>query len=490
MFHHIKRLTKHSAVYGIGHIVSRFVGFLLVPVHTNVFLPEEYRTPALLFSSLAILNVIFNYGMDVAFLRFFILAESDDEKKRIFSTAFLMILATGACFAALMVLNPEPFSRIIFRSAEHLTLIRLAGGILLADALCLLPFLILRAEERSKQFIFLKTLNIVVNFGLNILFVLILRKGIESIFTANLIASGFTLIILMPIILRWLGARFHRETLMELFRFGLPYIPSTLSLVIMDQVGRFFLDRIAGEEATGIFSAAYKLGMFMALVVAAFRFAWHPFFLSTVRDKPEEAPRVFGRVLTYFTLVTGFFFLLISYFIGEIVNFRIAGFGLIGEEYTVGVPIVPVVMLAYILYGVYANFVVGIYIEKKTYYMPFITGIGALTGIVGNILLIPLLGIMGAAWSVFLAYAAMAATLFFVSRRLYRIPYEWGRIAKLVAVVGVFFFIGSSSPAMSHAVYRVILLLLVFPTLWAGGFFMPDEKNAIRRFGKSRDNRT
>ena len=479
MLQTIKRLTKHSMVYGIGHIVSRFLGFLLLPIHTNVFLPEEYRTPALLFSSLAIFNVFFGYGMDVAFLRYFILEETEEGKKRIFSTAFLMILSTGVCFSVLMIFYPAPFSRIIFQSAEYLPLIRLAAGILLADALCLLPFLVLRGEERSTQFVLLKTLNIVVNVGLNIFLIVILRWGIQGIFIANLVASVFTLGTLTPVILRWLRPVFQKQTLMELFRFGLPYVPSGLAVIVMDQIGRFFLDRMVGEEPTGIFSAGYKLGMFMGLVVAAFRFAWHPFFLST--SKQEDAPQIFARVLTYFMGVTGFFFLVISYFIEEIVHFRIAGKGLVGEEYFSGTVIVPIVMLAYIGYGIYANFVVGIYLKKKTIYLPFVTGLGALAVVLGNILLIPQFGILGSAWATFLAYFTMAASLYLVSRRLYYIPYEIGRIMKLLIVYGVLFFLGYNVLADALILYRLILLVSVYPLLRVIGFFHEDEKSAIRR---------
>ncbi|MBN2029337.1 oligosaccharide flippase family protein [bacterium] len=479
MLQSIKKLTRHSAVYGIGHIVSRFLGFLLMPIHTNVFLPEEYRTPTLLFAALAILNVIFSYGLDSAFLRFFIIEDSVKKKYNIFSTAFWMILGTGVCFSSIMIFNPAPFSNIIFRSAEHTTLIRLAGGILLADALCLLPFLVLRAEEQSTRFIILRSLNIIVNLVLNILFVVILRKGIESIFVANLATSLFTLFLVMPIIFHWLRFVFQKTILTELLRFGLPYIPSGMAVLIMDKIGNFFIDRMVGPEATGIYSAGCKLGMFMALVVAGFRFAWHPFFLST--SKQEDAQQIFARVLTYFLLVTGFLFLVISYFIKEIVGFQISGIGLIGRDYIAGIDIVPLVMLAYIGYGVYTNFVVGIYLKKKTIYLPIVTGIGALVSILSNLLLIPGLGITGAAWAIFLAYASMASALYILSKRLYPIPYEGRRIIKVLLIFGALFFIEHWLIGEEHVVYRIGLLLMAFPLLSVVKFYNIEERSSIKR---------
>ena len=478
MLQSIKRLTKHSAVYGIGYIVSRSIGFLLLPIHTNYLLPGEYGIAALLFSSLAIMNIIFSYGMDVAFLRFFILEDDKHKKHTIFSTAFWMIFGTGLCFSSILVLFPTPFSQIIFRTPHYIVLVRLAGGILLADTMALIPFLLLRGEEKSVTFITLKLLNVAANFGLNILFVAILKKGVVGVFTANLIASVFTLITVLPILLKWLVPRFKKETLFELLRFGLPYVPSGLSVIIMDQIGRFFLDRMIGEKATGIFSASYKLGMFMALVVAAFRFAWHPFFLST--SKQDDAPRIFARVLTYFLAVTGFVFLTISYFIDEIVHFHLFGVSLFGEGYTSGIKIVPIIMLAYIGYGIYVNFIVGVYLKKKTSLLPLVTGIGAAVSILANFLLIPHFGIVGAAWATFLAYGSMTTALYLVSHKLYPIPYEIGRIFKLLAGGAILFILGIF--VFSNGWMRLFLLMSFPFLLWMLGFFNKGEKLAVGQF--------
>jgi len=478
MFQSIKRLTKHSAVYGIGYIVSRSIGFLLLPIHTNYLLPGEYGIAALLFSSLAIMNIIFSYGMDVAFLRFFILEDDEHKKHVVFSTAFWMIFGTGLCFSSILVFFPTPFSHIIFRTTHYIVLIRLAGGILLADTMALIPFLLLRGEEKSVTFITLKLLNVAANFGFNILFVVILKRGVVGVFTANLIASVFTLITVAPILLKWLVPKFEKDTLFELLRFGLPYVPSGLSVIIMDQIGRFFLDRMIGKEATGIFSASYKLGMFMALVVAAFRFAWHPFFLST--SKQDDAPKIFARVLTYFLAVTGFVFLTISYFINEIIHFHLLGISLFGEGYTSGIRIVPIIMLAYIGYGIYVNFIVGVYLKKKTSILPFVTGIGALVSILANFLLIPHFGIVGAAWATFLAYASMTAALYLVSYRLYPIPYETGRILKLFGSGTLLFILGTL--ILSNG-WIQLFLLISFPfLLWILGFFNKGEKLVVKQF--------
>ncbi|MDM7926942.1 MAG: oligosaccharide flippase family protein [bacterium] len=482
MLQSIKRLTRHSAVYGIGHIVSRSISFLLLPIHTNCLPPDQYGRATLLFSTLAILQVLFSYGLDVAFLRFFILGADRREKERVFSTAFWMIFITGVIFSSVLLLNPGFFSGIIFRSDRFATLIRLSAGICLADALRLLPFLTLRAEEKPVEFVLQNSFNIVATLVLNLVFVVRMGMGIEGIFWANLIASVLTLISTARLFIRWLRPVFSKPVLAELMRFGIPYVPSTLAVVIMDQISRFFVDRMIGPEANGLFSAGAKFGMFMSLVVAAFRFAWHPFFLSTAKQK--DAPAVFGRVLTYFAAVTGFLFLLFSLFIREIGGISFFGFRLIGAEFTSGLSIVPPILLAYVFYGAYANFIVGVYLKKKTAWLPFITGTGALVAVAGNILLIPLFGIHGAAWSITLAYAVMAGLLWAVNRKLYPIPYEWGRIFKIAAVTAFLYILGTFTPAGHSAWLRVGLLLAALPMLLAVRFFKQGEIRTFRRWLK------
>jgi O-antigen/teichoic acid export membrane protein len=479
MLKHIKNLTRQSAVYGFGHILSRSIGFMLLPIHTHNLSREQYGVVSLLFSWLAILNVVFTYGMDAAFFRFFILGENHREKQRVFSTAHWMIFFTGVLFSAVLFLFPEPFSELMFEKKNLAHLVRLAAGIVFADALGLMPFLALRAEEKAVSFMSLKSLNIVVTLGLNILYVAVLKRGVEGVFVSNWIASLFTLLTLIPVFAKWLRPLFRRDVLVELLKFGIPYIPAGLAMVIMDQINRIFIGRFLGEEAVGLFSAGYKIGMIMSIAVAAFRFAWHPFFLST--SKQSEAPRVFGRVLTYFTLVTGLLFLVISGWTKEIMGIRILGYAICDAKFRSGIFIVPIVLLSYIVYGYYVNFVVAIYIKKKTHFLPWITGSGALVGIAGNAVLIPRYGLAGAAWATFLGYATMAFILNRVSNRLYPIPYEWGRLAKLTAVVGTLYIL----LALVHTEWLKAVILISFPVLLiAVRFFDVQEKSAVRRFLK------
>jgi len=475
----LKRLAKHSVIYGIGHIVTRSIGFLLLPLYTNYLPTDEYGRAALIFTFLAVMNVFYSYGMDVAFLRYYVLQENKEARKRLFSTAYTSVALVALFWTLLIEFSPDTISKIVFGGRSFPELIVLSGAILLFDALSVIPFILLRAEEKSVQFTGLKLINVVINLSANVYLIIYLHRGVEGIFQAQAFTSFMTFLLVLPIILKKYRFDFLWQTESLLLKFGLPYIPSGLSVIIMDLIDRIILDRKLGDAVTGIYSAGYKLGMIMALFVAAFRFAWHPFFLST--SKQENAKAVFSKVLTYFSLGGTVVFLTIALFINEIVRIRIFGRSIFGEQYWGSTIIVPVIMLSYLLYGIYVNFLVGIYLKKKTSYLPLVTGSGAVVNIGLNLLLIPIIGMMGSAWATFGAYFVMAALLYLIAQKSYFISYEWLRLAKIALAGCVIFFLPRWFVVLQPVGFR-FLLLAGFPALLAlQGFFAPSEWRSLKK---------
>ena len=489
IFLSIKRLLKHSAVYGIGHIINRVIGFLLLPLYTNLFPPDKFGVAGLMFTYFAILSIFYTYGLDAAFFRFFIGQQNPPERKRIFSTAFFTLTLTSILSSGILFFGAEPISRLLF-SADAMKLgidlpllIRVAAGVLLFDSLAFLPFLILRAEERSVPFVVYKFLNIAINVVCNVLFLIVLKHGVEGIFLADLVAAFVTFLLVLPIIWKHVSSAFSKSTLHELFAFGLPYLPTTLSVVLMDTIDRVFLERLSGVQAVGLYNAGAKLGMFMALFITAFRFAWHPFFLSTA--KQENAKEIFAKILTYLLLACSIVFLALSLFIDNIARLRVANYSLIGKEFWDSTIVVPAIMLAYILYAAYLNFLIGVYLEKKTKYLPLITVSGMLANLLANYLLIPVIGIMGAAWARSIAYLIMAVALYAVHQRLYYVHYEWGRIVKLSLAVAAIFALGQLGFAQTHALLKLALVLVFAAILFFIGFFESAELAQVRHIFSS-----
>ena len=477
-FDDLKRLTKHSAIYGVGHILSRGIGFLLLPLYTNLLSQAEYGMVALVFTFVAFANILFLYGLDSAFLRFYALEESPVGKRRVLSTAVLMVSLTSVTFFLLLFFFAEPLSRLILGQPGMGYLLKLAGGILFFDALSTFPYLLLRMEEKSGSFIGYRFVNILLTLGLNILLVAYLRKGVAGVFWSNLIASAFTLVILLPAIWPRIAAAISSQMVKELLKFGLPFVPSGLASMTMELIDRYMLREMKGIEVVGVYNAGYKLGLFMLLVVMAFKFAWQPFFLNLGREE-SRAKKNFAAILTYFLLVTSFLLLVVSFFVDDLVRLSFFGVTIFGSEFWSGTQVVPVVLLAYIMLGLYLIFLPGIYLKKKTKFVPLFTGVGAVTNIIGNLLLIPLWGMMGAAWATFLGYLVMALVLYVTVKRFYPVPYQFGRAAKVVCISVLTF--GAWKWFGQSVSLRILLLLVGFPLgLALTGFFTRDEWDHLR----------
>ncbi|MCW9098356.1 MAG: polysaccharide biosynthesis C-terminal domain-containing protein, partial [Ignavibacteriaceae bacterium] len=229
-------------------------------------------------------------------------------------------------------------------------------------------------------------------------------------------------------------------------------------------------------RTVGIYKANYKLGIFMMLFVNMFQYAWQPFFLQNAKD--PSAREMFSKVLTYFVLVGSILLIVLSLFINDVAKIQIAGYSLIGSEYWSGLNIIPIVLLAYLINGMYVIFSAGIYIEEKSIYVPIITGLGALVNVVANFILIPVLNITGAALATLAAYFVMALGYYYVTQKFYKVKYELKRIGHIflaVLLVGILFYYLRSTGNL-YFIYKMILLILF--TLYL--YFVAINRNEIK----------
>jgi len=464
MIDKILRLGKDAAIYGLSSIVGRFLNFLLVPFYTNYLLPSEYGVVANLYAYIAFVLIVYGYGMEQAYMRFIASLEHGDRKEH-FSTPFLSLAGTSVLLSGLIHLFSSPIAAWV-GYPEHGELIAYSAWILCFDTLMVVPYASLRMEQKAKTFAALRILHIVLSVVLNIILIVVVQMKAEGVLIANLIASAVTFAVLLRLTGNQLVPRFSTKLYRELLRFGLPYIPSGLAAIAMQVIDRPILQALTNDATVGIYQANYRLGVLMMLVVSMFDYAWRPFFLTHARD--EGAKELFARVFTYFSVLLFSVFLVVSLFIEDLVRIKIGGGYFFSPAYWEGVSIVPWVLLAYIFTGAYANFVVGVTIEKKTQYLPLVTGAGALVNIGVNYALIPQYGIMGAAYATLAAYVVMAAGIYGVSQRFYTVHYEWGKILRLLVAAGVAYgasFVWNFEPLAVESVVMKLALCLLFGVL-------------------------
>jgi O-antigen/teichoic acid export membrane protein len=479
LFANLKRLFTHSAIYGLGHILNRSLVFILLPLYTNVLPSAEFGIAGLLFTYMALLTMVYMYGLDAGFLRYYMDSADAADRRQTFATAFWTCAASSVLLSLLFGLAAPFWVSLFFSSTTTLPesqlqlLVVLMSVILLFDSLAFLPMLVLRAEEKSWQYILLKFANVLINVAANGLAVLKWNMGLVGIFWANVISSSLTFLLTLPLVWRHGGLQFSKSRLEQIFVFGLPALPAGLAIAGMDTVDRIFLERMTSLQSLGLYNAGARLGMIMALFVAAFRFAWPPFFLSIAHE--PDSRQVFSRIFTYLLLACSLVFVAVAMLIEPLAQVRLFGFYLIGVEYWDGLQVVPVIMLAYIFYAAYLNFYVGVYLEKRTRYIMIATVAGLVANLLGNALLIPHLNFMGAAWARLFGYAVMAGVLLYFSQKVFPIAFEWHRILKMAVVLALVYILGSTAFVRSHVCYRMGMLVL-YPVLLTGaGFFRRTE---------------
>lgn len=431
MIQKIKNLSKETLIYGTSTMVGRFLNFILVPFYTNFIPPAEYGIIANIFAYIAILNVFFSLGLESGFFRFSAFQEIGSKKEN-FSLPFVTIFLNSLILSAVLFFFPSVFSGIFSVTQANYDLIKYTALILFFDAIVLVPFANLRLHHKPVKFSIIKIINIVVNVALNFILIIGFNMGIEAILISNLAASVVTFIILLPEIFANLEIKFNKELFIELLKFSLPYIPAGISANIIQVIDRPMLVYLTNDQTAGIYTANYKLGIIMMIFVTMFDFAWRPFFLNNAKD--ENAKLLFSKVMTLFIMVGAFICLVTTLFLNDIIL-------IFGQSYRSGLEIVPIILTAYLLNGVYVNLMPGIYFKKKTKYLPLITGIAAAANVVSNLLLIPSLGMMGAAYSTLLSYLLMVIGIYITAQKFYRIDYEYFKICMIfLSLISVILF--------------------------------------------------
>jgi len=460
MLDKLKQLTKETALYGISTILGRFLNFLLIPLYTNLFSKTDVGIYGTVYGYIAFFQLLLIYGMDVAYLKYANRLEGKKLKK-IFSTVFNSVLISSSVILGITFFFSNSMAGFIGLEGKYTYLIYSVLFILLFDALTNIPFVHLRLKRRPLRFAMIRTINICLNLLLNIVLIIKYSFGIEAIFYSNLAASILNLVLLLPVIFENYKFSLSGDSFKQLLKFGLPYLPASFASMMIRVIDRPILNEMVNADAVGSYVANYKLGIFMMLFVAMFQYAWQPFFLDNSKEK--EAKEMFGRILTYFLIIGSFILVILTMFINNIVQFELPGGRyLLGSEFWDGLVIVPVILLGYLFNGMYVNFTAGIFIEEKTRYMPVITALGAFSNVLINIILIPVIGIMGAAVAMLVSYFVMAIAIFIVSQKFYRIPYEYAKITSIfgsMTVVAVLYYYGESLNVITIA-HKVGLFVL------------------------------
>ena len=437
-----KKLFKQTAIYGLATVLPRMFSFLLVPLYTNLLPKEEYGKVSIIFAYMIFFNVILAYGMETAFFRFY---NNETDKKSVLETSTVSVFWSTILFL---------FPALLFRNALasfsgiDVQYITYTIWILVLDALVIIPFSKLRAFQKPMVYAIIKIGNVVVNLGLNLFFLIYLPKIAESnpsgflrsfyaenfqigyIFVANIIASLLTFIFLSPdyFSLKW---NFNFGLWKRMMKYGLPILVAGIAFAINEQFDKILLGKLLpaniAEAQVGIYSACYKLGLFMVLYRTAFTLGIEPFFFSHASD--DNAPQTYAIITKYFVIFGSFILLTVIVFADVLKYIMIRD-----SSYWEAMKVVPLIILANFFLGIYTNLSVWYKLIDKTHIGAYISIVGAIVTLVLNFLLIPSMSYYGSAIATIAAYGTMMLISYFLGNKYYPIPYD---IKKISAYLGI-----------------------------------------------------
>lgn len=481
----LRSLASDTVIYGLMTVFGRFITFMLTPIYTNFISQSAIGEVNNIFAYFALIVIFYSFGMESAYFRFYSKNDSENNIK-VFSHSFLFMTIIGLISTVLLLAFSSTLAPEFYSMDNAWSLFALSALIPLTDIIMYIPYSMLRMSRQAKKFALTKFLIICLVFGLNILFITVMKTGISGVIWAQLIANIVGVIILLPIIYRNLRLTFDPQLLKEMFRFGFPTLPASLSQIILQVSDRIILNKLCGEQVLGLYTVNYRLGIPMQLYVTLFEYAWKPFYLEHHKD--SDAKALFSRIFTYFTLGAALVFIASSLFMSDMVQLPSLGGKLINPDYYVGMGIIPVVLFAYYFNGAYNNFAAGIQITKNTKYLPVALLIAGAINIIANFIFIPIYGYQVAAWTTLLGYVIAASILYIFSQQVYPIVYEWKRLGIIMISTTATYLIAMEFTSFDTSLFNLsikLVAVIAFAIMMKlFGFFTNQELIQLKRLLK------
>jgi O-antigen/teichoic acid export membrane protein len=484
----LKQLFGQTAIYGLGTVVPRLLNYLLLtPFFTRVFELAEYGIITELYAYVVFLMIILTYGMETGFFRF---AQTQKNEKKVFSTSLISMFISSLVFIVLMRIMSLPFSRILGYE-EHPEYIIWIGIIVGVDAFTAIPFARLRWKNRAAKFASIKIASVVLNIGMNFLFLLLLPSlegsgsttpllkiynpeiGVGYVFISNVASSLFTLILLSGTIIN-VRPSFDHRLWINMIGYSFPLLISGLAGTVNEALDRILLKHLLQDPDSslaqlGIYGANYKIAVLMTLFIQMFRYASEPFYFGNA-DK-TNATIIFAQLMKYFVIASLLIFLVVNLFIDLFKHF-------IGSSFHAGLHIVPVILFANLLLGIFFNLSIWYKLKNLTKYGAMITIMGALITFMVNWFLIPVYGYSASAWAHVACYGSMVIFSWWLGRKYYPIIYPLKSIGLYMALAGIIYFVAQMTKDLN-----VVSEILINTGLLTGFIIIVIffEKNKISR---------
>ena len=468
----LKSLAKDTAIYGLSSIVARFINYLLVPIQTARFAASggEYGIITNVYAYVSLLIILLTFGMETTFFRF--MSKEGEDPRKVYSTALTMVMMTSLISAVLLMMFLYPIATAV-GYADHPEYVAVMYVTVAIDAFMAIPFAYLRYLHKPLRFALLKIINIVLNITLNLLYLIVLPAlrlnpfgiydeqftlDVAFVFYINLFCTCTTLLMLWK---EWASQPFKidKNTCKRMLSYTWPLLVMGLAGQLNQAASQILFPYLfdgSQEEARaqlGIYGACIKIAMIMVMITQAFRFAYEPFVFGKSKDKDNRD--TYAQAMKFYLIFTLLAFLVVMGYL-DILKY------LIGESYWDGLRVVPIIMAAEIMFGVFFNLSFWYKLTDRTIWGAYFSGIGAVVLITIDILLIPRFSYMACAWAGFAAYATSMLLSYFIGQRYYPIAYPIRQRSAYVLLTLVLFmamqYAGSVLPLWASLIVNTLLI--------------------------------
>ena len=468
----LKSLAKDTAIYGLSSIVARFINYLLVPIQTARFAASggEYGIITNVYAYVSLLIILLTFGMETTFFRF--MSKEGEDPRKVYSTALTMVMMTSLISAVLLMMFLYPIATAV-GYADHPEYVAVMYVTVAIDAFMAIPFAYLRYLHKPLRFALLKIINIVLNITLNLLYLIVLPAlklnpfgiydeqftlDVAFVFYINLFCTCTTLLMLWK---EWTSQPFKidKNTCKRMLSYTWPLLVMGLAGQLNQAASQILFPYLfdgSQEEARaqlGIYGACIKIAMIMVMITQAFRFAYEPFVFGKSKDKDNRD--TYAQAMKFYLIFTLLAFLVVMGYL-DILKY------LIGESYWDGLRVVPIIMAAEIMFGVFFNLSFWYKLTDRTIWGAYFSGIGAVVLITIDILLIPRFSYMACAWAGFAAYATSMLLSYFIGQRYYPIAYPIRQMSAYVLLTLALYmamqYAGSVLPLWVSLIVNTLLI--------------------------------
>jgi len=435
----MKRLAKETAVYGLSSIIGRFMNWLLVPMYTRVLVGTgEFGIYTNIYAWTALLLTVLTYGMETGFFRF--INKKEENPMQVYSTALLSLCVSGILFMFLAVPFISPLSSML-NYGEHPEFLEMMLVVVTIDAFCSIPFAYLRYQGKAFRFMKIKLFAIFLNIFLNIFFLIICPwlhsrapgvidwfyvpgYGVGYAFVANVITTVATLLLLIPDI--WPGvlykgnAKSRPDLLKRMLRYSFPILILGVAGIFNQTADKIlfpflFEDKAYANEQLGIYGACFKIAVVMVMFIQAFRYAYEPFVFA--RHKNEDNRKAYAEAMKYFIIFSLLIFLGVMFYLDILKHF-------VAPAYYAGLPVVPIVMLGELFFGIYFNLSIWYKLSDQTKWGAWFSLSGCVATVAIILLFAPVYGYMACAWASFVCNLLMMLLSYFMGQKKFPVSYD------------------------------------------------------------------